>query len=176
MFEDVDIVLFCVSLTDYDEFSLDSNGVLTNKMLASKRLFESIVTHPNFEQKDFLLILNKADLLEEKIEQVPLTRCEWFHDFNPVISHNHNNNNSINRNNHSSLSQRAFHYIAVKFKRLFNSLTDRKLYVSMVTDLEPDSVDEALRYTRDILKWDENENSFLNNELSSMDIEASSTS
>ncbi|XVF45831.1 hypothetical protein PTKIN_Ptkin02bG0238300 [Pterospermum kingtungense] len=176
MFEDIDIILFCVSLTDYDEFSPDSNGVLTNKMLLSKQLFESIVTHPTFEQKDFLLILNKADLLEEKIEQVPLTRCEWFHDFNPVISHNYcNNNNSNIRNNHSSLAQRAFHYIAVKFKRLFNSLTDRKLFVSMVTGLEPDSVDDALRYSRDILKWDKNENSLIDKEFSSTDIEASST-
>ncbi|XP_022748652.1 extra-large guanine nucleotide-binding protein 1-like isoform X1 [Durio zibethinus] len=168
MFEDIDIVLFCVSLTDYDEFVSDSNGVLANKMLASKQLFESIVTHPNFEQKDFLLILNKVDLLKEKILQVPLTQCDWFHDFNPVISNN--------RNNHRSLAQSAFHYIAVKFKRLFDSLTDRKLYVSMVTGLEPGSVDEALRYTRDILKWDDTENSFFNNELSSTDIEASSTS
>ncbi|KAE8690745.1 Extra-large guanine nucleotide-binding protein 1 [Hibiscus syriacus] len=178
MFEDVDIVLFCVSLTDYAEFSLDGNGVPVNKMVASKQLFESIVTHPEFEQKDFLLILNKADLLEEKIEQAPLTRCEWFHDFNPVISHNQlSNSNSCNdRNRHATLAQRAFHYIAVKFKRLFHSLTDHKLYVSMVTGLEPDSVDEALRYTRDILKWDYNDNSFINVEMSSTDIEASSTS
>ncbi|MBA0751097.1 hypothetical protein Gogos_002462 [Gossypium gossypioides] len=176
MFEDVDIVLFCVSLTDYDEFSLDSNGVLTNKMMASKQLFETVITHPTFEKKNFLLILNKADLLEEKIEQVPLTRCEWFNDFNPVISHNYYNNCSNNRNNHTSLSFSAFHYIAAKFKRLFNSLTDRKLFVSMVTGLEPDSVDEALRYCRHILKWNETENSLVNNELSSTDIEASSTS
>ncbi|XVF68197.1 hypothetical protein PTKIN_Ptkin10aG0185300 [Pterospermum kingtungense] len=175
-FEEIDIVIFCISLTDYDEFSLDSNGVLTNKMMASKQLFETIVTHPTFEQKDFLLILNKADLLEEKIEQVPLTRCEWFHDFNPVISHNHYIPSSSNRNNnHGSLAQRAFHYVAVKFKRLFHSLTDRNLYVSMVTGLEHDSVDEALRYSRDILKWHYKENSFINNE-SSTDIEASSTS
>ncbi|XVE67425.1 hypothetical protein DITRI_Ditri08aG0159900 [Diplodiscus trichospermus] len=178
MFEDIDIVMFCISLTDYDEFALDSNGVRTNKMLASKQLFESLVTHPIFEQKNFLLILNKADLLDEKIEQVPLTRCEWFHDFNPVISQNHYNNNGNNRNNHSSPAQRAFHYIAVKFKRLFTSLDrkDRKLYVSMVTGLEPDSVDEALRYTRNILKWDESLNSSLNIDLSSTDIEASTTS
>ncbi|KAG8500215.1 hypothetical protein CXB51_004246 [Gossypium anomalum] len=176
MFEDVDIVLFCVSLTDYDEFSLDSNGVLTNKMMASKQLFETVITHPTFEKKNFLLILNKADLLEEKIEQVPLTRCEWFNDFHPVISHNYYNNCSNNRNNHTSLSLSAFHYIAAKFKRLFNSLTDRKLFVSMVTGLEPDSVDEALRYCRHILKWNETENSLVNNELSSTDIEASSTS
>ncbi|XP_039006933.1 extra-large guanine nucleotide-binding protein 1-like [Hibiscus syriacus] len=178
MFEDVDIVLFCVSLTDYDEFSLDSNGVLVNKMVASKQLFESIVTHPAFEQKEFLLILNKADLLEEKIEQAPLTRCEWFHDFDPVISHNQpsNINCSNDGNKHARLAQRAFHYIAVKFKRLFNSLTDSKLYVSMVTGLEPDSVDEALRYTGDILNWEYNDNSFINVEMSSTDIEASSTS
>ncbi|KAK8486667.1 hypothetical protein V6N13_080706 [Hibiscus sabdariffa] len=175
MFEDVDIVLFSVSMIDYDEFSVDSNGVLTNKMLASKQLFESIITHPSFEKKNFLLILNKADLLEEKIEQVPLIRCEWFHDFSPVISHNHYNF-SNNRNNHTSLSQSAFQYIATKFKRLFNSLSDRKLYVSMVTGLEPDSVDEALRYSRDILKWNETENSLVNTEMSSTDIEASSTS
>lgn len=176
MFEDVEIVLFCVSLTDYDEFSLDSNGVLTNKMMASKQLFETVITHPTFEKKNFLLILNKADLLEEKIEQVPLTRCEWFNDFNPVISHNYYNNCSNNRNNHTSLSFSAFHYIAAKFKRLFNSLTDRKLFVSIVTGLEPDSVDEALRYCRHILQWNETENSLVNNELSSTDIEASSTS
>ncbi|KAK8370857.1 hypothetical protein V6Z11_A01G203800 [Gossypium hirsutum] len=142
MFEDINMVLFCVSLTDYDEFWLDSNGVLINKMVASKQLFETIVSHPTLEQKDFLLILNKADLLLEKMEEVPLTRCEWFHDFNPVISH-HNNNLT------ASVAQRAFHYIAVKFKR----------------------------YAREILKWDHNDNSFINNEFSTTTvIEASTTS
>ncbi|MBA0551157.1 hypothetical protein Golob_022053, partial [Gossypium lobatum] len=170
MFEDVNMVLFCVSLTDYDEFWLDSNGVLINKMVASKQLFETIVSHPTLEQKDFLLILNKADLLLEKMEEVPLTRCEWFHDFNPVISH-HNNNLT------ASVAQRAFHYIAVKFKRLFDSLTHSKLYVCMVTGLEPDSVDDAFRYAREILKWDYNDNSFISNEFSTTThIEASTTS
>ncbi|MBA0642747.1 hypothetical protein Goklo_027090 [Gossypium klotzschianum] len=170
MFEDVNMVLFCVSLTDYDEFWLDSNGVLINKMVASKQLFETIVSHPTLEQKDFLLILNKADLLSEKMEEVPLTRCEWFDDFNPVISH-HNNNLT------ASVAQRAFHYIAVKFKRLFDSLTRSKLYVCMVTGLEPDSVDDAFRYAREILKWDYNDNSFISNEFSTTThIEASTTS
>ncbi|GKV23733.1 hypothetical protein SLEP1_g33435 [Rubroshorea leprosula] len=170
MFEDVDMVLFCVSLTDYDEFFEDSHGVRTNKMLASKQLFESIVTHPTFDSKNFVLMLNKFDLLEEKIEQVSLTKCEWFHDFHPVIGHNNKGG--------TSLAQHAFHYIALQFKRLFKSLSDRKLYVSQVTGLEPDSVDEALRYSRDILKWDEDERyfSFTNPELSSTDIEASSSS
>uniref|UniRef100_A0A2P2IHG8 GTP-binding protein alpha subunit gna n=1 Tax=Rhizophora mucronata TaxID=61149 RepID=A0A2P2IHG8_RHIMU len=171
-FEDVDVVLFCVSLTDYDEVFEDKNGVLTNKIMASKQLFESIATHRTFEDKKFLLILNKFDLLEEKIGESPLSQCEWFHDFNPLITQNPSCSNSSNTN--PSLAHRAFHYIAVKFKRLFNSLTDKKLYVSLVTGLEPDNVEEALKYAKEILRWDEEE-LWHNNELSSTSIEASSS-
>lgn len=121
-------------------------------MMASKNLFERMVTHPSFRKKHFLLILNKFDLLEEKIEDIPLAQCEWFRDFNPVISRNHNRGSSSS--NTPPLAQRAFQYIAWKFKRLFSSLTgDRKLYVSSVTALESDSVGDALRYARDIVKW-----------------------
>ncbi|XP_059434767.1 extra-large guanine nucleotide-binding protein 1-like isoform X1 [Corylus avellana] len=168
MFEDTDILVFCVSLTDYDECSEDFNGVLTNKMLASKQLFESIVTHPAFENKNFLLILNKFDLLEEKIEQVPLTRCEWFHDFNPVTSQN------IHNSTNPSLAQRAFHYIAMKFKILFRSHTDNKLFVSRVTGLENDTVDDALRYAREIVLYEE-EKPYSFTEISSTDIESCTT-
>ena len=50
MFEDVEMVIFCVSLTDYDQFSVDGTGCLTNKMVLSRKFFETIVTHPTFEQ------------------------------------------------------------------------------------------------------------------------------
>ncbi|KAJ7945999.1 Extra-large guanine nucleotide-binding protein like [Quillaja saponaria] len=173
MFEDVDIILFCVALSDYDENSVDIDGVSTNKMLASKQLFENIVTHPTFENKKFLLILNKYDLFEEKIEQAPLRSCEWFHDFNPVISHNHNRGNNIGNN--PSLAQRAFLYIAMKFKILFRSITDRKLFVSMVTGLEPDTVDKSLRYAREVVMWEKEDSSFINDEMSSASIETSSS-
>ncbi|KAL2490724.1 Extra-large guanine nucleotide-binding protein 1 [Abeliophyllum distichum] len=165
MFEDVDLVVYCVSLIDYDVFYEDNSGVCTNKMLASKKLFTNIVTHPNFAEKDFLLILSKFDLLEEKIEHVPLTQCDWFQDFNPVISLYPQNNN---RNN-PSLAQRAFYYIAVKYKRLFTSITGRKLFVSPVTGLEADSVDKALKYGREILRWEEDIHAFSMNSTESME-------
>lgn len=145
------MVLFCVSLVEYDEFFVDENGVSTNKMLASKKFLESIATHPTFYKKGFLLVLNKFDLLEEKIEQVPLTRCEWFHDFNPVISHNHNTGTYVNGN--PSLAERAFHYVALKFKRFFYSLTGRKLFVSLVTGLEQDTVQESLLFAKEVMNW-----------------------
>ncbi|KAK2972760.1 hypothetical protein RJ640_019408 [Escallonia rubra] len=69
MFEDVRIVIFCVSLSDYDQFDVDGDGTLENKMILSRKFFESIVTHPTYDQLDFLLVLNKFDLFEEKIEQ-----------------------------------------------------------------------------------------------------------
>ncbi|CAA7393862.1 unnamed protein product [Spirodela intermedia] len=173
MFEDVRLVVFCVSMSDYDEYSEDATGVPTNKMLESKRLFESIISHPTFEQMDFLLVLTKYDLLERKIEQSPLTLCDWFKDFEPVVSrHRHSSaGNSRALNSHgTSLPQQAFHYIAVKFKRLFSSLTGRKLYVTAGNGLDPDSTDRALRYTREILMWEEERLMF-----GSDDLEAGST-
>ncbi|XP_052288505.1 uncharacterized protein LOC102623343 isoform X4 [Citrus sinensis] len=155
MFEDVDMVLFCVSLTDYDEYFEDSKGFCTNKMLASRQLFQNIVIHPTFNQKNFLLILSNYDMLEEKIQEVPLSRCEWFANFNPVISHNHHS--TRRRNNNTPLVQYAAHYIAVKFKRWFRFLTFRNLFVSLVTASEPETVDEALKYAKEILKQEEEE-------------------
>ncbi|KAL6222505.1 hypothetical protein ACLB2K_005897 [Fragaria x ananassa] len=162
MFEDVGMVIFCVSLSDYDQFYVDGNGSFSNKMLQTRSFFESMITHPTFEQMDFLLILNKFDVFEEKVERVPLTQCDWFDDFHPVISrHRSNGNNSSNSINSSpSLGHLAAYYIGVKFKRLYSSLTGKKLYVSLVKGLQPNSVDAALKYSREILKWDEERGNF----------------
>uniref|UniRef100_A0A1D1XID9 Guanine nucleotide-binding protein alpha-2 subunit n=1 Tax=Anthurium amnicola TaxID=1678845 RepID=A0A1D1XID9_9ARAE len=174
MFEDVRMVMFCVAMSDYDEYCEDATGLITNKMLASKRLFEGIITHPTFEQIDFLLILNKYDLFEQKIEQVSLTLCDWFNDFNPVVSRHRQNSRALN--NGASLPQQAFHYIAVKFKRLFASLTGRKLYVTMANSLDSDSVDNVLRYAREILKWEDERVMFGSSELEAYSTEPSSFS
>ncbi|XP_004511982.1 extra-large guanine nucleotide-binding protein 1 isoform X2 [Cicer arietinum] len=171
MFEDVEMVIFCVSLSDYDQFSVDGN-----KMILSMKFFETIVTHPTFEHMEFLLILNKFDLFEEKIEQVPLTKCDWFSDFHPITSRNRTNSNSNSINNNPSLGHLASHYIAVKFKRLYSSLTGRKLYVSVVKGLEPGSVDASLKYAKEILKWNEEKPNFNSSEYSMYSTEASSFS
>ncbi|KAL6551684.1 hypothetical protein OROGR_007838 [Orobanche gracilis] len=174
MLEDVRIVIFCVSLSDYDQFAADSDGNIHSKMLSSKKFFENMVTHPTFDQTDFLLILNKFDSFEEKIEQVPLSRCDWFHDFHPVISRNRSNGR--NSGNHPTLGQLGFHYIGVKFKRLYSALTGRKLYVSLVKGLEPNSVDGALKYAREIINWDEEIGNFSLSQNSFYSTDASSNS
>ncbi|TVU48960.1 hypothetical protein EJB05_00247, partial [Eragrostis curvula] len=104
MFDDVRLVLFCVAASDYDEYCEDANGTIVNKMIENRQLFESIVLHPTFEQMDFLLVFTKFDLLDQKIDKSPLTSCDWFDDFTPLLSRNLMNGNSRSTQAHAAVT------------------------------------------------------------------------
>jgi hypothetical protein len=142
-------IVFCISLTDYDQMWVQSSGELCNKMIASRNLFKDVISYPSFEGTPCVLLLNKYDAFEVKINRVPLTVCDWFTDFSPVKPHH----------THQSLASHAYYYIALKFKDLYSSISDRKLFVFQTKALERKTVDNAFRYIREVLRWDDVKNS-----------------
>ncbi|KAJ7546707.1 hypothetical protein O6H91_08G051100 [Diphasiastrum complanatum] len=164
MFEDVRAVIFCVAISEYDQMWMDSNGVLCNKMILSRDLFETIARYPCFKNMPFVLLMNKYDIFEAKISKgIPLTTCEWFSDYSPVGASN------------STQAQQAYTYLVHKFKKL---LDDRKLYTLSLNAQDRTSVAGAFQYIKEILKWEENKAAgwgLLPEDLSSSDISSFST-
>ncbi|KAI4326294.1 hypothetical protein MLD38_031622 [Melastoma candidum] len=145
MFEDVRAIIFCIALSDYDQTYSNSAGPARNKMLASRDLFENLARNPSFRDTPFILILNKYDAFEEKIGRVPVSACEWFTEFSPVKHHTNN----------QALALQAYYFVAVKFKELYLSISNRKLFVCRTSARERASVDDAFRYVREVLRWDD---------------------
>nr|XP_017235401.1 PREDICTED: extra-large guanine nucleotide-binding protein 3-like [Daucus carota subsp. sativus] len=145
MFEDVRVVVFCVALTDYFPKKSGTRVLLRNKMLESKELFEKMTRQNCFEDTPFVLILNQYDLFEETVNRVPLSTCEWFSDFSPVQP-DHSN---------QTLAQQAYHYVAMKFKDLYFSLTSRKLFVCQASARDRVTIDKAFKFIVHVVKWDD---------------------
>ncbi|KAJ3325462.1 hypothetical protein HDV06_004321 [Boothiomyces sp. JEL0866] len=69
-FDQVHTILFVVSLASYDQYMVEDNTV--NRMTDSLVLFEQMINHPLLETQSFVLFLNKKDLFEKKVRQIPI--------------------------------------------------------------------------------------------------------
>ncbi|XP_075479811.1 extra-large guanine nucleotide-binding protein 3-like [Primulina tabacum] len=167
MFEGMNAIVFCVSLTDYHQVSIQRTGIPHNKMLENRDFLEKIVRNSCFVDTPCILLLNKYDQFQDKIKEIPLTVCEWFRDFHP----------SKSRSKNHALAHQACYHVAVKFKRWHSSVTGRKLYVWPIRDLDRTSIDEAFRYIREIIDWEEKNGEFYalsTDSLSSAELSCSS--
>jgi len=72
-FERVTAVIFCVSLSEYDEVLREE--ILTNRMDESLQLFGEVFNSSFLKKVTFILFFNKNDLFEEKIKKQDLNVC-----------------------------------------------------------------------------------------------------
>ncbi|XP_060208608.1 guanine nucleotide-binding protein alpha-1 subunit [Lycium barbarum] len=82
LFEGVTAVIFCAAISEYDQTLFEDER--KNRMMETKELFEWVLKQPCFEKTSFMLFLNKFDIFEQKVLNVPLNTCEWFKDYQPV--------------------------------------------------------------------------------------------
>jgi len=72
-FSNVTVILFVASLSAYDQNLREDNS--QNTMAEALLLFDEVSNSTHFKEKSIILFLNKTDLFEEKIEDVPLKVC-----------------------------------------------------------------------------------------------------
>eukprot|EP00727_Mastigamoeba_balamuthi_P007997 m51a1_g3818 putative guanine nucleotide-binding protein g subunit alpha-3 (359) ;mRNA; r:275995-277471 len=72
-FQGVTCVLFCASLSEYDQKLYEDN--ISNRMHESLRIWTEICNTKWFTNTPMILFLNKKDLFAEKITRVPLNVC-----------------------------------------------------------------------------------------------------
>ncbi|XP_041474301.1 guanine nucleotide-binding protein subunit alpha-13 [Lytechinus variegatus] len=82
-FESVTSILFLASSSEFDQVLMEDR--ITNRLLESCNIFDTIVNHKCFATISIILFLNKTDLLEEKIQHVSIK--DYFPNFqgNPHV-------------------------------------------------------------------------------------------
>ncbi|KAG0193132.1 Guanine nucleotide-binding protein alpha-2 subunit [Apophysomyces sp. BC1034] len=76
-FEAVTSIIFCVSLSEYDQVLLEESR--QNRMMESLVLFESVINSRWFLRTSIILFLNKVDVFTRKLSKIPLER--YFPDY-----------------------------------------------------------------------------------------------
>ncbi|CEP11440.1 hypothetical protein [Parasitella parasitica] len=69
-FEAVKSIIFCVSLSEYDQVLLEESR--QNRLMESLVLFESVVNSRWFLRTTIILFLNKIDVFQQKFKKIPL--------------------------------------------------------------------------------------------------------
>ena len=135
-FYDVEAVIFCVALSEYDTYLAEDCRV--NRMMESMELFDSICNNKCFKSTSLILFLNKTDLLMEKIRQSPLSSC--FPDYDGPNTY-----------------EEAVEYIKAKFKNL-SRLKSKVIYTHLTCAINTQNIQWVFDIVSDlIIKSDQRE-------------------
>ncbi|GMS92151.1 hypothetical protein PENTCL1PPCAC_14326, partial [Pristionchus entomophagus] len=73
VFDDVNALICNVFFSEYDQTMRENNR--KNRLIDALELYDGIITSTFFNKSSVILFLNKKDLFEVKIHQVPLNVC-----------------------------------------------------------------------------------------------------
>ncbi|XP_023524236.1 guanine nucleotide-binding protein alpha-1 subunit [Cucurbita pepo subsp. pepo] len=142
LFEGVTAVIFCAAISEYDQTLFEDEQ--KNRMMETKELFEWVLKQECFEKTSFMLFLNKFDIFEKKVLQVPLSVCEWFRDYQPVSTGKQE-------------IEHAYEFVKKKFEELYFQTTspdrvDRVFKVYRTTALDQKLVKKTFKLVDETLR------------------------
>ncbi|KAG5045092.1 hypothetical protein JHK82_014470 [Glycine max] len=142
LFEGVTAVIFCAAISGYDQTLYEDEN--KNRMMETKELFEWVLKQPCFEKTSFMLFLNKFDIFEKKILNVPLNVCEWFKDYQPVSTGKQE-------------IEHAYEFVKKKFEELYFQSTapdrvDRVFKIYRTTALDQKLVKKTFKLVDETLR------------------------
>ncbi|KMS99417.1 hypothetical protein BVRB_2g045390 isoform A [Beta vulgaris subsp. vulgaris] len=142
LFEGVTAVIFCAAISDYDQMLYEDEN--KNRMLETKELFEWVLKQRCFERTSIMLFLNKFDIFEKKVHNVPLNTCEWFKDYQPVSSGKQE-------------IEHAYEFVKKKFEELYYQCTapdrvDRVFKIYRTTALDQKLVKKTFKLLDETLR------------------------
>ncbi|XP_058188033.1 guanine nucleotide-binding protein alpha-1 subunit isoform X2 [Rhododendron vialii] len=115
-----------------------------NRMMETKELFDWVLQQPCFEKTSFMLFLNKFDIFEKKVLNVPLNVCEWFKDYQPVSTGKQE-------------IEHAYEFVKKKFEELYFQSTapdrvDRVFKIYRTTALDQKLVKKTFKLVDETLR------------------------
>ncbi|XP_022982370.1 guanine nucleotide-binding protein alpha-1 subunit [Cucurbita maxima] len=142
LFEGVTAVIFCAAISEYDQTLFEDEQ--KNRMMETKELFEWVLKQECFEKTSFMLFLNKFDIFEKKVLQVPLSVCEWFKDYQPVSTGKQE-------------IEHAYEFVKKKFEELYFQTTspdrvDRVFKVYRTTALDQKLIKKTFKLVDETLR------------------------
>ncbi|GAA0153260.1 heterotrimeric G-protein [Lithospermum erythrorhizon] len=142
LFEGVTAVIFCAALSEYDQTLFEDGN--KNRMSEAMELFEWVLKQPCFEKTSFMLFLNKFDIFEKKVKEVPLNVCDWFKDYQRASTGKEE-------------TEHAYEFVKKKFEELYYQCTppdhvDRVFKIYRTTALDPKVVKKTFKLVDETLR------------------------
>eukprot|EP01126_Amoeba_proteus_P035150 TRINITY_DN3534_c0_g1_i11.p1 TRINITY_DN3534_c0_g1~~TRINITY_DN3534_c0_g1_i11.p1 ORF type:complete len:224 (+),score=33.48 TRINITY_DN3534_c0_g1_i11:598-1269(+) len=137
LFSDISAVLYLIALDEYD-MVLEENPT-QNRHLEALSLWAGITAYPTFRNTPFILFLNKMDLFENKIENIPLARC--FGDYHSWMS----TQPQLERCTHMEQSCK---FMEARFR---NTFSGNMIWVHVTNALDTSSCQKVFRAIQEVV-------------------------